>query len=243
MSSDSSTAPSMVRTGAKAGVAFAGSVAMGFVFALLLGGGVFFFYLSRLSGPGMPAAAHAGGAGAILALVFSPPLLVAMLLLAFVPVYLMLGVARGRSRAMQQVVTAHGEALSQRMADSIAARIEAMPRTKGALERASDLLSADAIVQQLAPVLGQGRAVRGIVKFVLNRLPLAEVMAQWQQGRAAEAAVPATAPGEPDPVLRALLTQRIGQALQDAATPSRKPLYIAMAVQAALLALGIWLTS
>jgi len=241
MSSDSSTAPSMVRTGAKAGVAFAGSVAMGFVFALLLGGGVFFFYLSRLSGPGMPAAAHAGGAGAILALVFSPPLLVAMLLLAFMPIYLMLGVARGRSRAMQQVVTAHGEALSQRVADSIAARIEAMPRTKGALERASDLLSADAIVQQLAPVLGQGRAVRGIVKFVLNRLPLADVMAQWQQGRAAEPAA-ASAPGAPDPVLRALLTQRIGQALRDAATPSRKPLYIAMGVQAALLAVGIWLT-
>jgi hypothetical protein len=230
----------MVRTGAKAGVAFAGSVAMGFLLAFLLGGGVFFFYLSRLSGPGMPAAAHAGGAGAILALLFSPPLLVGFLLLAFVPIYLMLGVARGRSRAMQQVVMNHGEAMSQRLTDAIAGRIEAMPRTKGALERVADVLSADAIVQQLAPVLGQGRAVRGMANFVLNRLPLADLMAQWQQGRATEAVAPA--PGAPDPALRALLTQRIGDALQDAATPSRKPLYIAMAVQAALLAVGMWLT-
>jgi hypothetical protein len=36
--------------------------------------------------------------------------------------------------------------------------------------------------------------------------------------------------------------QRIGQTLQDAATPSSKPLYIAMAVQATLLAVGMWLT-
>lgn len=241
MSSNSSAAPSMVRTGAKAGMAFASSVAMGGLLAFLLGGGVFFFYLSRLSGPGMPAAAHAGGAGAILALLFSPPLLVSMLLLAFVPIYLMLGVARGRSRAIQQVVTGHGEAMSQRLTDAIAGRIEAMPRTKGALERVSEMLSADAIGQQLAPVLGQGRAVRGMINFVVNRLPLADVLAQWQRARAAEAA-PAPAPGSPDPVLRTLLAQRIGQTLQDAATPSRKPLYIAMAVQAALLAVGMWLT-
>ncbi|EJL82592.1 hypothetical protein PMI15_03023 [Polaromonas sp. CF318] len=239
MPSTSSAAPSMVRTGAKAGMAFAGSVVMGFLLAFLLGGGVFFFYLSRLSGPGMPAAAHTGGAGAILALLFSPPLLVAMLLLAFVPIYLALGVARGRSRAIQQVVTGHGEAMSQRLADTIAARLDAMPRTKGALERVSGVLSADAITQQLAPVLGQGRAVRGMVNFVLNRLPLAELTAQWQQGRAAEAAA---APGTPDPVLRALLMQRIGQTLHDAAMPSRKPLYIAMVAQAALLGIGIWLT-
>jgi hypothetical protein len=36
--------------------------------------------------------------------------------------------------------------------------------------------------------------------------------------------------------------QRIGQTLQDAATPSSKLLYIAMAVQATLLAVGMWLT-
>ena len=241
MPSTSSAAPSMVRTGAKAGVAFASSVAMGCLLALLLGGGVFFFYLSRLSGPGMPAAAHTGGAGVILALLFSPSSLVGILLLAFVPIYVMLGVARGRSRAVQQVVMGHGEALSQRLTDVIAARIEAMPRTKGALERVSEVLSADAISQQLAPVLGQGRAVRGMVNFAVNRLPLADLMAQWQQSCTAEAAV-VPAPGAPDPALRSLLMQRIGQTLQHAATPSSKPLYIAMAVQATLLAVGIWLT-
>lgn len=241
MPSTSSAAPSLLRTGAEAGVAFASSVAVGGLLALLLGGGVFFFYLSRLSGPGMPGAGHTGGAGVVLALLFSPPLLVGVLLLAFVPIYLTLGVARGRSRAIQKVVMGHGDALSQRLTDVIAARIEAMPRTKGALERVSDVLSADAIAQQLAPVLGQGRAVRGMINFAVNRLPLSDLMAEWQQGRAAEgAAVPAA--GAPDLALRSLLMQRIGETLQDAATPSRKPLYIAMGVQATLLAVGMWLT-
>ena len=235
----SNSSPSMLRTGARAGVAFATSAALGLLMAVVLGGGIFFFYASRLSGPGMPAAGHAGGAGAILALVFSPPLLVGILLLAFVPGYLMLGMARGRGRAIQQVVKGHGDAISERLTGAIAGRIEAMPKTKGALERSSELLSAEAICKQLAPVLGEGRAVRGMVKFVVGRLPLADVLAEWREGRG----ISEPTPGNADPALRGLLRRRIDSALLEASTPSRKPLYIAMGAQAALLALGMWLTS
>ena len=232
----------MVRTGAKAGVAFASSFAMGFATALVLGGGVFFYYLSRLSGPGMSAGAHAGGAGAALAFVFSPPLLVSMLLLAFVPIYLMLGVARGRSRALQQVVMGHGDAIAQRLGDVIASRIETMSTSKATLERVSQLLSADTVGQQLAPLLGQGRAVRGMINFIINRLPLADLMTEWQKGRVAGGGA-SPALGQADPALRALITRRIDETLRAAATPSRQPLYIAIAVQAAVLAFGVWLTS
>jgi hypothetical protein len=91
------TQPSLVRTGAKAGLAFAGSVIKGGLLGVVLGGGVFFFYLSQLNGPGN-VAARAGGAGAIIALITTPSVLVALLLLLFVVVYTMLGVAQGRAR-------------------------------------------------------------------------------------------------------------------------------------------------
>ena len=132
--------PSLVRTGAKAGLSFAGSVIKGSLLGLILGGGVFFFYLGQLHGPGNTAA-RAGGAGAILALVTSPPLLVAVLLLLFVAVYAMLGVQQGRARAMQHLVAARGEAVSQRLGGAIAGRIEAMPRAHGTLQRAAEWLS------------------------------------------------------------------------------------------------------
>ncbi|MDZ4355765.1 MAG: hypothetical protein U1B84_05030, partial [Variovorax sp.] len=61
--------------------------------------------------------------------------------------------------------------------------------------------------------------------------------------RAAQgAAAPATGEGAAqDPALRALLTRRIHEVLQDMSTPSRKPFFIALAVQAALLGIGLWL--
>ena len=65
--------PSLVRTGAKAGLSFAGSVIKGALLGVFLGGGVFFFYLSQLQGPGN-VAARAGGVGAALALITSPPM-------------------------------------------------------------------------------------------------------------------------------------------------------------------------
>jgi hypothetical protein len=238
MSSDPVGQPSLARTGAKAGLAFAGSVIKGGLLGVILGGGVFFFYLSQLQGPGNTAA-RAGGAGAIITLLTTPSVLVAVLLLLFVAVYVMLGVAQGRARAMQHLVAARGEAVSQRLAGAIAGRIEAMPRTQGALHRAADWLSVDALSKQLAPVLGEGKAVRSVVAFVLNRLPMSEMLAEWQESRAEHGG---PAEGE-DPALRALLTRRINETLQDMATPSRKPLYVALGAHAALLGVGLWLVN
>jgi hypothetical protein len=241
MSSGPADQPSLVRTGAKAGAAFIGSVVKGGLLSLILGGGAFFYYLSQLQGPGNTAA-RAGGAGAVLALVTSPPLLVAVLLLLFVAVYMMLGVQQGRAKAMQHLVAARGEAVSERLGGAIAGRIEAMPRTHGTLQRAADWLSVDALSKQLAPVLGEGKAVRAVVGFVLNRLPLSDMLAEWQQGRAEHGLPPAAEEGAAqDPALRALLTRRINETLQEMSTPSRKPLYIALGAHAVLLGVGLWL--
>lgn len=239
MSSNPSPSPSLGRTGLRAGTAFAGAVFKSALLAILLGGGVFFFYISQLSGPGMPAA-RAGGAGAVIALLFSPSVLVALLLLGFMPLYLMLGIAQGRSRALRQVVLAHGDTIAQRLGAAIAGRVEAMPRTHGALQRTSEWLSVDALGRQLAPVLGEGRAVRAVIGFVLNRLPMSTLLADWQAERAAHGGTEA---GVENPALRALLQQRIGETLQEMATPSRTPLYIALAAHALLLGFGLWLVA
>lgn len=243
MSTEPVSEPSLVRTGAKAGLAFAGSVIKGGLLGLVLGGGAFIFYVSQLQGPGNTAA-RAGGVGAILALLTSPSLLVAVLLLLFVGVYVALGVAQGRARAMQHLVAARGEAVAQKLGGAIAGRIEAMPRTHGTLQRAADWLSVDALSKQLAPVLGEGKAVRSVVAFVLNRLPMSEMLAEWQEGRAAHGEpVAGEGPVAQDPALRALLARRINETLQDLAAPSRKPLYIALGAHAALLGVGLWLVN
>ncbi|MGJ7485516.1 hypothetical protein ACSFA2_09660 [Variovorax sp. LT2P21] len=242
MSSNSNAAPSIARTGLKAGAAFAGSAIQGLVLAFVLGGGVFAFYVTQLNGPGAPAA-RAGGAGAALALLVSPPLLVATLLICFIPLYVMVGVANGRRKAMQKVVADHGDAMSQRLAIAIASRIEAMPRTHGALQRTADGLSLDQLCSQVAPMLGKGRAVRAVIAFVLKRLPLSDTLTEWQQARADMPDQP-TPPGvdkPTDPALRELLTRRIAETLNGLATPSRTPLYIALAAHAVLLGIGLWL--
>ncbi|MDM0121752.1 hypothetical protein [Variovorax arabinosiphilus] len=242
MPSNSTTAPSIARTGLKAGAAFAVSVIQGLVLAFVLGGGVFAFYVTQLSGPGAPAA-RAGGAGATLALLVSPTLLVATLLLFFMPLYVMVGVAHGRRKALHKVAADHGDAMSQRLAIAIASRIEAMPRTHGALQRTADWLSVDQLCSQVAPMLGKGRAVRAVIAFVLKRLPLSEMLAEWQQARADMPDQP-TPPGvdkPTDPALRELLTRRIAETLNDLGAPSRTPLYIAFAAHAALLGIGLWL--
>jgi hypothetical protein len=43
--------------------------------------------------------------------------------------------------------------------------------------------------------------------------------------------------------LRALLTRRIHETLQEMSTPSRKPLYIALGAHAVLLGVGLWLVN
>ena len=188
--SSSTASPSFMRTGLKAGVVYASSVAVGGLLALLFGGGAFAWYLGRFDGPGM-SAAHAGGVGGILAMLVSPPLLVAMLLMLCIPLYLMVGVKEGHAQALRQVIKAHGDTLSQRLAAAIAGRIEAMPRTHGALQRAPDWLTVETLSRQLAPFLGESKAVRLAIGFVLGRLPIADILAQWHetQGETGAAAV------------------------------------------------------
>jgi hypothetical protein len=242
MPSNSTAAPSIARTGLKASAAFASALLQGIVLAFVLGGGVFAFYVTQLSGPGAPAA-RAGGAGAALALLVSPPLLVATLLMCFIPLYVMVGIAHGRSKALQKVVTDHGDAIAQRLAIAIAGRVESMPRTHGALKRTADWLSVDQLCSQVAPMLGKGRAIRAVIAFVLKRLPMSDTLTEWQQVRADPPEQP-PAPGvdkPTDPALRELLTRRIAETLNGLGTPSRTPLYIAFAAHAALLGVGLWL--
>lgn len=226
------------RTGARAGATFAWHTAQGLALAFLLGGGAFFFYLTRLGGPGMPVA-RAGGAGAVAALLLSPPTLVALLLILFIGVYAHIGIAYARGRALQRLVAAHGDAVAARAAAAIAGRIEAMPRTHGALQRTADWLSVDALSRQLVPVLGPGRVPRALARFLIGRLPLSDLLADWQAERAAQGASPAE--GGPDAALRALIERRVAEALHDLAAPSRRPLLLAIAAHAVLLAVGLWL--
>jgi hypothetical protein len=243
----------------KAGAAFLVSVIKSVLLALVLGGGVFFYYLGQLSGPGMPAA-RAGGAGAFIAILASPPILVAIILFCFIPLYAMLGVARARSRAIEQIAIAHGDTIAQRMSGAIAGRIEAMPRTHQTLQKASDWLTVDALSKQLAPTLGDSKPVRSAIGMVLKRLPLPEIFAQWQQMRSEASLVVAPAAASlpvcdatpvpaaavegaaQDPILRTLLAQRIGETLQDMAASSRTLFYYAFAAHAVVLGIGIWLT-
>ncbi|SPA31001.1 conserved membrane hypothetical protein [Cupriavidus taiwanensis] len=241
MSSESTGQPSLIGTGTRAGLIFARAVINGGLLGMALGGGAFFFYLSQLLGPGNTAV-DSGGAGASFALATSAPWLVAVLLLLFVGVYAALGVAHGRARAMQHLVEAHGDALAKRLASAFADRIEAMPHTHGTLQRAADWLSVDALSKQLAPVLGEGRAVRSAIAFVLNRLPIGDMLAELQSCRSAPSEPAAGNKGAvKDPALRAVLMRCISETLQDIAAPSSEPLYLALGAHALLLGVGLWL--
>lgn len=234
---------SIARTGFKASAAFGVSVAVGVLLALLLGVGVFFVYIGRLNGlPGLGTAGGltgAGGTAALLALLTSPALLVAVLLVAFVPLYVLLGVLQGRRRALRHVVAVHGDSLSEHLSAAIASRIEAMPRAHGAVQRAGGVMSVDALADQLAPALGTSRAVRRIIALVIKRLPLSDLLRQWQAQR--ETSAPAD-PGKEDPALRVMLHQRIDNALRDMAMPTNTPLRIALGAHAVLSCVGLWLT-
>lgn len=256
MSSNSAAPPSIARTGLKAGAAFTMSIIKSVLLALVLGGGVFYYYLVQLIRHGMPEMRD--GVGVLMGFLSSPPIVVALLLLAFIPLYVVLGVARARSRAVEQVAIAHGDTLAQRLGGAIAGRIEAMPRTHRTLQKTSDWLSVDVLSKQLAPVLGESKVGRTAIRMVLERLPLPEIFAQWQQMRTeaglgagvdtarlatdVAASPDATAGAAQDPILRSLLAQRIGETLQDMAASSRTLFYYAFVAHAVVLGIGLWLT-
>ena len=155
----------------------------GIALAVLLGCSTAMFYFLRLNGPGMPAAAHAGGAGAVIALLASPSLIVALLLVFIIPAYVMVGLMIGRAAPRASWWRAM-DGLAQRLAEMLAQRVESMPRAHKALHKTADLLSASTAVEQLKPWVGDGRAVQWVVRTVLNRLPLADLVDEWSHTRA-----------------------------------------------------------
>lgn len=231
--------PSALRVGLSAGKSLLGGLMLGIALAVLLGCSTAMFYFLRLNGPGMPAAAHAGGAGAVIALLASPSLIVALLLVFIIPAYVMVGLMIGRARATGKLVARYGQGLAQRLAEMLAQRVESMPRAHKALHKTADLLSASTAVEQLKPWVGDGRAVQWVVRTVLNRLPLADLVDEWSHTRAEWG----TEAAKGDPALRAFLAEKIQGLLQDMAEPPWMLLWILMAVHLVVLGVGIWLTA
>jgi hypothetical protein len=225
--------------GLSAGKSLIGGLMLGIALAILLGFTTLFFYFTRLNGPGMPAAAHAGGAGAIISLLFSPSLIVALALIFIIPAYVFVGLQIGRARATGKLVARYGQGLSQRLAEMLANRVEAMPKTHKALHKTADLLSVSAALEHLRPWVGDGRAVQFVVRTVLNRLPLADLMDEWSQTRAdwgSEAC-------KDDPALRVFLGDKIQGLLQDMSEPPWMLLWLLIGAHIVVLGLGIWMTS
>lgn len=234
-----SDSPSALRVGLSAGKSLLGGLMLGLALALVLGCTTTAFYLMRLNGPGMPAAAHAGGAGAVISLLFSPSLVVALLLVFIIPAYVMAGLQLGRARATGKLVARYGQGLAQRLAEMLAQRVEAMSRTHKAMHQTADLLTLSAAMEHLKPWIGDGRAVQWVVRTALNRLPLSELMDEWGQTRAewgSEAS-------KDDPALRAFLGEKVHGLLEDMAEPSWTLLWILMVANAVVLGVGIWLTA
>lgn len=231
--------PSALRVGLSAGKSLLGGLMLGLALALVLGCTTTAFYFLRLNGPGMPAAAHAGGAGAFIALLFSPSLVVALLLVFIIPAYVFVGLQIGRARATGKLVARYGQSLSQRLAEMLAQRVESMPRAHKAMHKTADLLSMSAAMEHLKPWIGDGRAVQWVVRTVLNRLPLSDLMDEWGQTRAewgSEAS-------KGDPALRAFLGDKVHGLLEDMADPPWTLLWILMGVHVVVLGVGIWLTA
>ena len=234
-----SDSPSALRMGLSAGKSLLGGLMLGIALALVLGCTTAAFYFLRLNGPGMPAAVHAGGAGAIIALLFSPSLVVALLLVFIIPAYVFVGLQIGRARATGKLVARYGQGLSQRLAQMLAERVESMPRTHKALHKTADLLSPQLAVEHLKPWIGDGRVVQWIVRTVFARLPLAELVDEWSQTRTEWG----TEAAKGDPALRAFFSEKIQGLLQDMAEPSWMMLWLLMAAHAVILGIGIWLTA
>jgi hypothetical protein len=174
----------------------------------------------------------------VISLLMSPPLLVAVVLIFIIPAYLMVGLQLGRARAAGKLVARYGQGLAERLAAMLAQRIEALPSAHKAMHKAADLLTVGAAMEHLQPWVGNGRAVQFVVRSVLNRLPLADLLEEWghtrpvgqrrRQGRSGAARLS----GRPHPGDAAGLTE-----------PPWTLLWILLAGHAAVLGLGIWLTA
>ena len=234
-----SDSPSALRVGLSAGKSVLGGLMLGIFLAIVLGCTTAIYYFMRLNGPGMPAAAHAGGFGAIVALIFTPSLWPAIVLVFVIPAYVMVGLMIGRARATGKLVARYGQGLAQRLAEVLAKRIESMPRTHKALHKAADWVTPEVAIEHLRPWVGDGRVVQFVVRTVLKRLPLADMLEEWghKRGELGGEAV------RDDPALRAYLGEKIYGLLEEMAEPPWTLLWLLMGVNFVALALGIWLTS
>lgn len=235
-------APSALRVGLSAGKSLLGGLMLGAFLALVLGCGAAVFYFSRLMadpGQGIHASAHTGIYGAVISLLMSPPLLVAVVLIFIIPAYLMVGLQLGRARAAGKLVARYGQGLAERLAAMLAQRIEALPSAHKAMHKAADLLTVGAAMEHLQPWVGNGRAVQFVVRSVLNRLPLADLLEEWGHSRAQWG----SEGGKDDPALRAFLGTRIQEMLQSLTEPPWTLLWILLAGHAVVLGFGIWLTA
>ena len=234
--------PSALRVGLGAGKSLIGGLLLGLALDLVLGIGAAVLYFSRFfegSGQGIHAAGHTGIYGAVISMLMSPPLLVGVVLLFIIPAYVVVGLMIGRARATGKLVARYGEGLAQRLAEVLAKRIESMPRTHKALHKAADWVTPEAAIEHLRPWVGDGRVVQFVVRTVLKRLPLADMLEEWghKRGELGGEAV------RDDPALRAYLGEKIYGLLEEMAEPPWTLLWLLMGVNFVALALGIWLTS
>jgi hypothetical protein len=128
----SSSSPSLVRTGLKAGGTFLFTLVLGSLLGIALSVGVAWWYWGHISIGGGPALAHVGGGGlggiVVLAVTLAQPaLLVALLLWLFLFVYPVLSFFYGWRRALQKVVEAYSLPLAGRLSSLAAERLASLP--------------------------------------------------------------------------------------------------------------------
>lgn len=220
---------SALRTGASAGVSMVGGIALGVVLAFALGLLSTIYYLVLWSSAKAALPADALGAG---------PVVVLVLLALTIPAYFFMGMNLGRGMALAKLVRRYGPALAQPLADQLATRIEALPAAHRTFHRGADVFSAEAAVEKLKPLVGDGAVVRKVVGMLMDRLPLSELMQEWGETRAAHGGGEAL-PG--DPALRSFLAARIQQTLDGMASPALTWLGALLAVHAVVFGAGLWL--
>jgi hypothetical protein len=237
----SSVARTGLKTGLKAGATFLGTMVIGLVLALLIGGSVTWLYWSHFVNLAAMGGAHAGHAGGIavlivfiLLLIANPNLLVGIILPFFILLYGFLSFFYAWRRALQRVVETHSDAIADRLAGTVSNRLAAMPRTQDTLRRAGQWLSEDGISQTLETLNLGGRSwTRRIARFAIKRLPWSDLLSDWATG--AEGKTEADSER-----FRSVLAPRISTALRETTTPSWVPLILCLLAHAALFGLGAW---
>jgi hypothetical protein len=222
---------SVARTGLKAGGAFLGRLAGGVLLSFLWTLGVCLAYTHLVLAGERSAAAgagHAGGFGAVIALIANPELLVFLLLAFYFFAYGALSFFYAWRCALQKIMLACSAPLADRLAGKMLERLAAMPRTRETLRGAGNLVSEANLLQALEPDAGRQNVwLRRTARFALRRLPWSDLLADWAaQTEAADE--------------QKMLAERINDRLRQMTAPPRWPLILALVGQVALFGLGAW---